>query len=650
MDCIWINKINETLSVKSKEDWYTEIYESSKKRSIDNDFSESDDFFEELIISYFETELLKYEEKAIVEFFEYLNLSIISGECFLDNFIEKLDSAINNCGTFIQHVEFDDSINDEIRLGLENVIIEVDFMSLLKKCLIEYKSTANYLLRLVINPTLNTLFDLSDQTQDILDELNIKGEGLKNQLVSLVSNNLILLRKDFNLKYEINELKCLLISKNELIKSNKLFSSMPNNLLNEISNILIEKSVFLIRKFIIRKYKEKDIHNENYVFLGEEISFDLISHKLNHNIFDYWDEYSYNHFLSEENYEKQVVLKKEAIKILSIGYKNAFEFHAITKYFKDLDENIENLQELVKTDIILKKVMPFDDYSLNHIDNYIANNIFSKKVDQLVIDLNIYEVESFINKEIEKIKKLQQKSQTNNFFPYFKICEFLIKYIEEKISFKDRLSEGIIKEIKVALNILKNNFESFTDNLKWSKIHLNFAYRLPYNECLVVYRLKTQVDINIFCSSTFSLPIDLNKYDSFKNETAAFIIRIENQTKGIEDLSFLMDKFQKEKDTLESEINKNKQQNIELLGIFSAVIAILFSGVTTSQSSEKFENKFLTLITMFVILAAFLLMLRAFITNKDSNNKNDTTIINISLFIIIPILLTVILILFKVYN
>lgn len=650
MNSIWVDKINEGLKLKSKSVWYNEIYSSSLQKSKDDGFSDEDDFIDQLIVSYFQTELIRFEEENIVEFFEYLNLSIISGECFLNDFSEKLELAITICGNFIQHIDFDNSIKEEIRLGLENAIIEIDYMSILKKCLIEYESTSNYLLRLITNPSLNTLFDLSDQTQDILDELKIKGEGLKNQLVSVVGNNLILLRKDFNLKYELDELKCLLISKNELIKANKLFLSMPNNLLNEIVELLIEKTIFLIRKFIIRKYKEEDVHNENYVFLGKESNFDFISHKLEFKVFKEWDRYSKNHFLSEDNYEKAITLNRNSQKILKIGKISALDFHALTKCYKDLNTDLEKLNELLlESHTIPIENISFDNFSLNKIKNYISNNIFSETIRNISLDSNINIVENIIERDIKIIQKIQNESFLNNFFPYYKICDFLNKYIDSKIikiSLNNSNSEDAIKEIDNGLIILKKYFDIYKRYLKWSKVHLNYSYQLPFKECLKRHDFKS-MHINVFSASTFSLPIEFEKYDEFEKFTEASILRVENEIKSLSNLTSIMKSFEKDRDELQDDIKSNSQKNIELLGIFSAIIALLFQGVYTVNSNVKYEDKLFTLVTMFLVLISFLLMLRSFYSKRFEREELIT--IKIVSFLIIPLLLIATIILFKIF-
>lgn len=622
MEYNWLKKIKENLQILSKENWLTELYESAKKHTLEEGFGEGDEYYEDFVLSFFNLKIDEFEESILFDYFEHLNYSILSGECFHPDFLKTLKETINLCGA-IQYSPLDDSIDENIRLSLEDAVQEKNPLSILKDCLIEYLSNAKHLLRHIENPSLNTLFDLSDQTQDILDRLKSNnGSEIQKELLKLIKNNFFLLRKDFVLKYEVNELQDLLISKNELLDCNKFFKASPNSSISTVIPILIEKSIFLIRKFIIRKSREKDMHNENYVFLGKETDFDLKSHQLTKDIFNDWDEYSINHFLSEENAEKEFALRRGAKNILKIGKVTALDFHSLTKYFKDLEKDLTNLNNLSSEteNIPINSENYFDKYSIDVIKNYISNNIFSEKLNSFSLSTTtkINDIASIIDEDLKQIQILQRGSSINNFFPYFKICDFLYNYIEKKISIsslENNNSKNYINEASVALDFLKNYFESFKLNLKWSKAHLNYAYQLPFSECIKNHQ-EGGKKIQIFCSSTFSLPIDFKKFDDFKITLAAFILRIENDIKSLSNITSLMEIYGGEKDKLQNEIKDNFKKNIELLGIFSAIIALIFGGISTITKNIKFEDQFLILITLFIILFTFITLLKTYV-NKD---------------------------------
>lgn len=650
MNCNWLQKILDEITDLSKTDWSSVAYKKALNDTSEMDIEDDDDFFNGVLLSNFENEIESFEKLNLVKYFEYLHFSIIGGECFHSDFSEIIKKTITICGKF-QIAQFNEEIEEEIQLSLENKIQEIEPLSILKKSLIEYQSNSNFLLRLVENPTLNTLFDLSDQTQDILDELknsfSFIQNDLKKELLLSIKNNLILLRKDFYLKYEIEDLKTLLIAKNELEICSKYFKSTPT--IFNIIELLIEKSVFLTRKFIIRKNSEINVHNENYVFLGKESNFDFISHKLKLDVYKDWDRYSKNHFLSEINYEKAIILNRNSQKILKIGKVSGLDFHCLTKYYKDLNIDFDKLKSLsLEIDTIPVDNIIFDTFALNKIKNYVSNNIFSEAIRNISYEINIEEVENLIESDIKKIKIIQNESFLNNFFPYFKICDFLNNYIEkkiDKISLNNNDSEQSIECIDKSLKLLKKYFEIFKINLKWSKVHLNYSYQLPFNECLKKHEISG-LKINVFSSSTFSLPIEFEKYDEFEKYTEAYFLRIENEIKSLNNLNSFIKIFKKDRDELQEDIKNNSKKNIELLGIFSAIIALLFQGAYTSNSDVTYENKLYTFITMFIVLISFLLMLRAFLSKKYE--KNELITIKIISFLIIPILLITVVILFKI--
>ncbi len=646
MNCEWLKKLEGSVNELLNKDWATEINDRTNALAINDNYEENSDLFNSVLPIYFKIKIKEFEKQVLIGYFEFLNLSIVAGECFHKDFPQTIDKVISLSGN-LQYSEINNNSNENLRLSLENVIKEVDPFSILRKCLVEYKSNSRFLQRLVENPSLHTLFDMSDQTLDILEELNFNGtdNDIQKKLLSLTKNNLLLLRKDFTLNYNIDDLRSLLVCKNELSICEKFFQTLPDSLLPELIKILKEKSTFLIRKFIIRKNMEDNIHNENYVFLGVEIDFSLESHILKTDIFKSWDAYSITHFLSEDNLLQRNPLKREAKKILQLGAFKALDYHRLTKYYKDFQNNIHQLKDNLKgcENIPLANYV-FDKYSLEIIKNYISNNIFSESLRQISFSTDINEITRLVEQDLKEIQTLQATSQIDNFFPFYKICSFLKEYINKKIEGNDVENNSIkINDIKRALEFLKEHFQNFKNTLKWSKTHLNYAYQLPYNECMQKHKIG-EIEFNIFCSSTFSLPIDYKKYDDFSPELEAFFLRIENEIKSIEKISHLMVLYKVQKNQLHNEIKDNTKKNIELLGIFSAVIALVFGGISTATNEKStFEQQFLILVTLFIILFSFITLLRSFIyKEKEWYSVLAYFLIYIIFLIVIIILLSLV--------
>lgn len=643
MNCFWLKQINNGITILLEENWSSNLLKKTKNSLLERNIIEGVDYYNDFYTSFFSVTLKEFSDSILLKHFEYLNYSIIAGECFHNIFLEEIEKQIVISGN-LQYIEFEDGLDNELIKSLENIIKEKNPFSILKECLIEYKSNAKHLIRHVENPSLHTLFDLSDRTDDLLKNIEKdKGNETQKQLLKLTKNNLLLLRKDFVLSHDIKEFQNLLTLKESLTDNIKFFENTPNSYISKVIPILIEKSIFIIRKFIIRKSREKGNVNENYVFLGKETDFELTSHQLKMDIFNDWDEYSINHFLSEEDSSKKSILKRNSKMVLERGKVTAKDFHSLTKYYKDLNRDFHSLEKLLKDvdEVIPRELnIRFDKYSIDIIKNYISNNIFSEKlrITYLKSNLPINEVADLIEKDLKKIENLQNESAINNFFPYYKICGFLKEYITKKIA----NNSSQLNEINKGVEYLKQYFNIFKLKLKWSKSHLNYAYQLPFSECIKTIPWENDSKLNVFCSSTFSLPIDFEKYNNFENSTYLFISRIENEIKGLSSINSLIEIYDKEKDNLQNELKQNTKKNIELLGLFSAIIALTFGGISIAKNEVNFKEKFISFITLFIILFSFVVLLKSYVNNEKGNTYEV-----LQIFIALMILLMIFILIFS---
>ncbi|WP_275315326.1 hypothetical protein [Tenacibaculum bernardetii] len=608
MKDFWISKISSHIDELDK-NWLKEIYDTANSNYL-NSKIEFDKSKNEVFLKFFKINFKTYVNRNLIILFEYLNRSIIVGEPFKNGFKTEIDKVIIDSHLLLNVVDFDDSFDDDLILTITDYVINHNPFKLLKDCLIEYRSSSNYLIRQFKNPSLHTLFDISDNTDNLLKEL--KNETQKN-LLKLTKGNLDLLRKDFSLKYNIIELQNLLLIKNRLNEPRSFFENGTN--LDVISNILIEKCVFLIRKLVIRKSTEKNVLNENYVFLGNEIEFNLDSHILNLDTFKDYDAYSQNHFLCDENREKRLVLIKNAEKIIleEKTKHTAKEIHTIVKYYKDLDENNYKLEQIDKLTTLSDN--DFDKYAINIKRNYITNNIFSEKLKHLPNESLI----EAIKDHLEEINLIQQKTSINNFFPYFKACLYLNKYIDNELKLinKNNIKLEKIKELEDVLKYFKKVYNVYVDNLKWSKIHLNYAYQLPYNESITKHK-----EIEVFTSSSFSLPIDYLIYDNLIEKLKSYIPQTENTIKNFYNINSLIKVYDEEKNKLQGTISKNLKSNIEILGIFSAIITISFSAISISAAKINFKEKFFVFISLFSILFLFIILLKSYNKPEEKSTFN----------------------------
>ncbi|MDC7999744.1 hypothetical protein POV26_01720 [Aequorivita todarodis] len=251
------------------------------------------------------------------------------------------------------------------------------------------------------------------------------------------------------------------------------------------------------------------------------------------------------------------------------------------------------------------------------------NNILSLRIKkELKLLSNTNDISPTISNLESEIESLHKTSLVNNFFPYHKLCEFLKKFIVKTIASENIKSNNAdlkISSAENALNKLKKLLKIYKKNLKWSKTHLFNSFQNPFSECVLNYSLSDNIDLKIFIASSFSLPIDYKKYDEKTASLDSFVVSVNNEIKSLKNILSLTNILEKKEKEIQSNINDNLKKNIEILGIFSAIIALVFGGISTINSDKiLFEQQFIILVTLFIILFSFITLLRSFIY-KEKN-------------------------------
>lgn len=580
--------------------------------------------------------LLEKENGILPKIYELLCFSVIEGE-HINQFTE-FQEKITQLHSKLSNIQNSIIINDDENFTLKIIFDEFRFLHSVNKALFFYKRIGINIEKYLNNPEKTFVIDYSGEFEGFTKYFKEKENNLEEDLFDLFTETLILSRKGFLLNDNIEEFSFLL-DRIDSLKHLKNKLLLENYAFSEIIELLNEICLFYQRKIIIRKSQNLKNLEEKYLFELKEIDFKLEDHSFIKDYFVEWDDYCQNHYLSEKNEERKSRLMRD---FKDDDQLNDFKFiHSKIKYYKDIKPNIEKLEEISAFFNDYNSKSKFETLSLNISYSYLFNNILSTRIKNLKYDE--------LDDMLIKIKKSQETFNVNNYFPYYKICKFLKKEIENDFS-KIKIGKEVSIELtKNKITALKTALKTYKLKLNWSKKHLNFAFQLPFDECKVSTSLiynGSDTDIHIFIPSSFTLPLNFDKYDNFLIKTENYLLFSENECKSLENYILMNIKIKEREDEIHNVLSDQSKKNIELLGIFSAIIALLFQGAYTSQSNTAFENKFLTFIIMFVVLAFFLIMLRAFISNKKQTNE-DLLSIRVSLYLIVPVLLIIIFILFK---
>lgn len=606
----WINDIISNIT-ESKNTLVKGIYDE-----IPNSANKFDAFCDSLKIK---------EEEFLLKIFTFLNYSVLEGEYLDDEFSTKINELISLVDTFFQFPDVSFIANTTEEGRYTEYLSNTKFLYSFKQCLEEYSKNKDFIDGIIQKLDKILVFNLSDRSHNIIEDLKFEKKDFELILSTIFLENLTLSRKEFTLRNNEENLETLL-NLNISFKQCLIKFPFPDVKIKFILEILTEKTTFLIRKLIIRKNQEINSENLYYVASGIENSFSLETHLLASNHYKKWDNYSQTHYLSDDN-----DVYKRQLKSYNNYTESFWDKHRLLKIAKDFDKKITAFED-INFDHIDIRDTNFDKYSKKISENYIKNCTLSCSVEDEKLKISIdFDFEGFLEKEKEKIKKIQSESVIENFFPYKKLAEFTIEYIKhinEELRKGDKLEKELIQKLEIANNHLEEITKKYKTTLNWCRNHFFYAYQLPFQECVETYTIDNE-SLNVFSPSTFSLPLDyeslLKEIDGLENKNE----NIKNEIKSLNNFHSLFNrldskltnqelKLENKLTTQQKDIEDSKIKNIELLGIFSAIIALLFQGVNTAQSSERFEFKFLTFITMFLVLCSFLVLLRHFLY-KDQN-------------------------------
>ena len=317
----------------------------------------------------------------------------------------------------------------------------------------------------------------------------------------------------------------------------------------------------------------------------------------------------------ENHYDENKSGVKSAFKKLKKEKNNNFKnftcqnIHLYIKYYKDIDKNIVKLDEIINWLKNWKEqsVDLYEKITRNAIYNYACNNRFSLFAEECKDKNELYKVYKSIS------------NNDKNYFLQYKLIKRVTQLINDELKENSSsITLAQIEEIEPLLKNIEEEYKEYKKNIQWIVEHIYFIYRVSFDECIID---------EIFIYSSFLLPLDIRKSKNDYERVSDDFRVLKSQ---IEPLKRIVQ--------FDEKIEKHDTKTIELMGLFSAIIAFIMASIPTFKYMENIFDVGIFLIVFATALISFLLVL-LFITRYNKKVKNFTT--SFYAFYVIIILLIV---------
>ncbi|WP_417363663.1 hypothetical protein [Galbibacter sp.] len=387
--------------------------------------------------------------------------------------------------------------------------------------------------------------------------------------------------------------------------------------LSALSEVILAKCGFLKSKWFLRKQEEAP---DESTFIVDGIEHQIENVK-NQASFEEWIKYSKEHYQLEINWVSKIKNDYRKFHNKDLSDLTFTQIHRMIKYHKDESKNyleLKKISNFLKEILILEKKKKdcsyFNEFAFSVMSNYALNNSFSLFVEK--------------NKDINNLKseyakiKSETNSYLNNFFIEFKFLDSIIQILNDKLEEED--NDDFLKENEEYIKTeLKGIFNKYEFNHKWSINHHNYIFQLPFEECKLSLE-DNKLDY-IFIASSFVLPPSNKKIEKQFNLIKS---KFNNLLFHIESVKVLKTDTDKIKN-LNNEISDHKAiiqrretQSIEILGIFTALIAFVFGSISTFQFLESAKEVLMFNVALALSLISFVCVLIIFIRGKDTLINN----------------------------
>lgn len=546
-------------------------------------------------------------DKIVFDFFEKLNLSIICCDYLSD--INETKSLVIELKSKIKKIPIPTPEDENDESGQERSNKFIAFRQLVLIAIEKLEYTLSFIEKKYTFSDIGNVFEIGDDYSSNPFIIDLADSLQRNFNLFQINLNIFLF--DFGLSYNTDKINTLTSYQREIQKE---YSDLP--LQRQISI----KAKFLVHKILIRTLQTKDVDKLIIVEGINELLFDL-KKKPDNTRFEEYSEYIKNHYELKNSWkhdlEKFIAIKKLTEK--SLEELTFFEIHRLVKYYKDIKPNLEKLSEIrnqlqPQFSVYEKEEICFDKYALAISLNYVANNHFSlflQNLETIYSDEGIDDISIKIFSQIDlaykEITEIQQETNVKNFFPQFRLIKFLSRIFKslkskELIFKKKEVTNKIISYLDDVRDLKKN----YENNITWMNNNYNLVFQLPFEECKLK---KPDSDKYIFVASSFVLPLDRLKYfEEFKE----YELEIKSLKSSLDIFNIVDSEIGNTKSEFEKKIGKeikeNEIRNIELLGIFSAFLALISAAINslgyidTAVEGLIFTLALITSIPLFVLI------------------------------------------------
>lgn len=509
--------------------------------------------------------------------------SILTGEFIIDTNYGSLDSYIEDMDILpVENILANGNISDSTKLNIETF----------KERIAQLKDIIYLYTRFVKDIKII----LSNQEKDAIITSSYRYQSInEDYIIGLFFLNIRLCSLDIH----FNESQYC-FDKISSIKDD--ISSIETNselrfLKNQVTKIK-KKATFLLFKWC-KRAKVSGI--SLYIDKGVE-SYETELNKYGNN----WNsiiKYINNHYYNDKDNNKKYFereLKKSFSKIENKKFEefSCQDIHLYIKYNKDITKNIEKLDKL---NIFLEE---WKDNSENEYEKNIRETIYNYSLNNR---FSLF-IETCLNKDdlYSEYQKIYTKNNKNYFLQYkliYKSIELINKELNEN-PYSTNFHK--IEEIEKFLIKIEPDYEIYKTNIEWVLKHVYFIYRVTLKECIVD---------GIFIYSSFLLPLDNRESKEGFEKISIGFRNLKNQLPLLKKISLFKDKLLQ----FDEKIEKRDTKTIELMGLFTAIIAFVMGSIPTFQYLENIFDVGIFFIIFASSLISFLLVL-LFVTGRIKEN------------------------------